>query len=90
MLFRLAAIHLSPESPVYDPRTGKGYLDRLIADHPESSLTEPARLLRDLQSRIDALEQQDQEQRERLTDLAERLEALKRIDLERSREPPPR
>lgn len=90
VLFRLAVIYLSPESPVYDALTGQTYLDRLIEDHPESSLAEPARLLLELQGRIDALEQQDQVQRRRLADLSERLEALKRIDLERSREPPPR
>lgn len=90
VLLRLATIHLLPESPLHDTEAGVFYLDRLIAERPESSLAEPARLLRDLQTRIEVLEEQDEEQRERLADLSQRLEALKRIDLERSREPPPR
>jgi hypothetical protein len=90
VLFRLAAIHLLPESSVHDSGTGIEYLDRLVRNHPDSPLTEPARVLRSLQSEVEGLEAQSERQQSRLTELSERLEALKRIDLERSREPPPR
>lgn len=90
VLFRLAMIHLLPTSEVNDPETGRAYLDQLVSSFPDSPLAEPARLVLDLQDRLDTLDEQAEKQADRIDRLSRQLEALKRIDIERSKQPPPR
>lgn len=90
VLFRLAMIHLLPSSEVNDPEAGRSYLDQLVSSFPDSPLAEPARLVLDLQDRLDTLDERADKQADRIDRLSRQLEALKRIDIERSKQPPPR
>ena len=87
ILFRLAMIHLLPDSPVPDPESARVYLDRLVEGFPESPFAEPARLVLDLEGRIAKLDARSTEQAHKISELTEQLEALKRIDLERTKPP---
>jgi len=90
VLFRLAMIHLLPGTPVPDPESARVYLNQLIDGFPDSPLAEPARLVLDLQQRVEALAARSTEQSHKITELTGQLEALKRIDLERTKPPPHR
>ncbi len=90
VLFRLAMIHLLPGSPVADPDAARDYLGRLLEGYPDSPFAEPARLVLDLQDRVDTLDARSTEQAHKIDQLTEQLEALKRIDLERTKPPPRR
>lgn len=90
VLFRLGMIHLLPSSPVHDPEAAQAYLSQLVTSYPESPFVDPARLMLDLESRVEALDARSAEQSRRITRLTEQLEALKRIDLERTKPPPHR
>jgi len=88
VLFRLAMIHLLPGTPVPDPESARVYLDRLIDGFPDSPFAEPARLVLDLQGRVERLDARSTRQSHKIDELTEQLEALKRIDLERTKPPP--
>lgn len=77
-LFRLALLHLTPESPVHDPAEGEALLRRLIEAQPESPHAAQARW-------ILSLHRDNRSRAAEIGRLRRQLEELRRIDLD---EPP--
>ena len=73
-LFRLALVHLLPESPLHDPQQGAALLGRLLDAHPGSPFASSAAVILDLRRSNRSLDQE-------VVRLRDQLEELRRIDL---------